>query len=308
MKFKLSNEPSKLTDWIQAISALFGIIGVVVGFWKLIDENNEQNKQIINLSKIAEQAEKQAISLDSLARETAKLAKENKKQTITLTEQIVKLDSSNIHLGEQAKSLKKQNTILSNAAENQRKQDQDSYDLAKEDLDQRIKSDSERLEIELKSFKEQLNQTKDFNRRTSLPNLVARIQPIRNSGKFGEYKYRILVTNDGLGPAKINSVSYSINGEPVDQKIKQIATQLRLGYGWITSDLNKGTSILPGEEHVFLELGRRKKVSVDDHNFFEERMKQIGMMIFYESIYRDSCQAKLNRYPEDEINCFDLYD
>ena len=76
---------------------------------------------------------------------------------------------------------------------------------------------------------------------------------------------------------------------------------------WTTEDLNKGTSILPVEEHVFIELSDERKVNWKGHRFFRERLKRIGIMIYYESIYRDSCQTKLNQHSDKEIFCFDLY-
>lgn len=308
MNFKINKEPSKLTDWIQAVSALVAIIAAVIGFFKLMNDNIEQQVQINSLAKIAKHSEAQANSLYSLARETAKLAIDNNEQTKILAEQIVKLDSSNIHLGNQAKRLKEQNDLIRSNAEIQRNQDRESYKLAEKDLNMRIELDTLRLRKELKSLADQLEETKDFNRRSSLPNLVVRIQTVRNNGKIDSYKYRILVTNDGLGPAMIDRVSFAIDGTLVNQNISQIKNQLGLGSRlWITEDLNKGTSILPGEQHVFIELSDEKKVSWNDHESFQKKLKKLGFMIYYQSIYGDCCQVKLNKHPEKELLCFDLY-
>src|SRR5882762_6721081 len=54
-----------ITDWIQAIGALIGVVGGVYAFFKLFSRDNDKEKQINGLIKMVEQTTMQTQQLSN---------------------------------------------------------------------------------------------------------------------------------------------------------------------------------------------------------------------------------------------------
>ncbi len=99
-------------------------------------------------------------------------------------------------------------------------------------------------------------------------------------------KMSIIITNNGIGPAIVDSVRIEYKGQSYKsyvEVVKQISKELNRGeYGlrWSHNSISKGSVIQSGNGSEWITVNGE-----EDNKIFAERMRDVKSYIYYRSIY-----------------------
>lgn len=125
------------------------------------------------------------------------------------------------------------------------------------------------------------------------------VEPYLELANSNRNTYERLLTNSGLGPARIQSVDVSIDGVAIRDWSQAIKVLTNVGATSINiSDLWQGRQIKAGEQVVLLQLSE-KPAALE----FHRNVGKLNMKVCYCSIYKDCWIKQSGEVPKAVEQC-----